>query len=82
MTACAVRFRLYAARKMTRERMMGEKLFCLSHLHPEGEMKVSLVLEPRSNLSVSTLNGTANDAGCSKTWGCQPLIYNIQLVNS
>ncbi|XP_076778117.1 synaptotagmin-16 isoform X3 [Arvicanthis niloticus] len=51
VTACAVRFRLYAARKMTRERMMGEKLFCLSHLHPEGEMKVTLVLEPRSNLS-------------------------------
>lgn len=51
VASCAVRFRLYAARKMTRERMMGEKLFCLSHLHPEGEMKVTLVLEPRSNLS-------------------------------
>nr|XP_024646035.1 synaptotagmin-16 isoform X2 [Macaca nemestrina] len=51
MAACAVRFRLYAARKMTRERMMGEKLFYLSHLHPEGEMKVTLVLEPRSNIS-------------------------------
>ncbi|EPQ12572.1 Synaptotagmin-16 [Myotis brandtii] len=51
VAVCAVRFRLYAARKMTRERMMGEKLFCLSHLHPEGEMKVTLVLEPRSNIS-------------------------------
>ncbi|XP_054095986.1 synaptotagmin-16 isoform X6 [Callithrix jacchus] len=51
VAACAVRFRLYAARKMTRERMMGEKLFYLSHLHPEGEMKVTLVLEPRSNIS-------------------------------
>ncbi|KAM9202073.1 synaptotagmin-16 [Dugong dugon] len=51
VAACAVRFRLYAARKMTRERMMGEKLFCLSHLYPEGEMKVTLVLEPRSNLN-------------------------------
>ncbi|XP_004681861.1 PREDICTED: synaptotagmin-16 [Condylura cristata] len=50
VAACAVRFRLYAARKMTRERMMGEKLFHLSHLHPEGEMKVTLVLEPRSNI--------------------------------
>ncbi|XP_043412245.1 synaptotagmin-16 [Prionailurus bengalensis] len=49
--ACAIRFRLYAARKMTRERMMGEKLFHLSHLNPEGEMKVTLVLEPRSNIS-------------------------------
>ncbi|KAM6202751.1 synaptotagmin-16 [Rhynchocyon petersi] len=51
VTACAVRFRLYAARRMTRERMMGEKLFYLSHLRPEGEMKVTLVLEPRSNIS-------------------------------
>ncbi|XP_054987326.1 synaptotagmin-16 isoform X2 [Sorex araneus] len=51
VAACAVRFRLYAARKMTRERMMGEKLFYLSHLHPEGEMKVTLVLEPRCNIS-------------------------------
>ncbi|XP_048218414.1 synaptotagmin-16 isoform X2 [Perognathus longimembris pacificus] len=51
VAACAVRFRLYAARKMTRERMMGEKLFYLSHLHQEGEMKVTLVLEPRSNLN-------------------------------
>ncbi|KAF3831094.1 hypothetical protein GH733_002332 [Mirounga leonina] len=51
VAACAARFRLYAARKMTRERMMGEKLFHLRHLHPEGEMKVTLVLEPRSNIS-------------------------------
>ncbi|XP_029808479.1 synaptotagmin-16 isoform X2 [Suricata suricatta] len=51
VAAWAVRFRLYAARKMTRERMMGEKLFHLSHLNPEGEMKVTLVLEPRSNIS-------------------------------
>ncbi|XP_047396358.1 synaptotagmin-16 isoform X2 [Sciurus carolinensis] len=51
VASCAVRFRLYAARKMTRERMMGEKLFYLNHLQPEGEMKVTLVLEPRSNIS-------------------------------
>lgn len=57
MASSAIRFRLYAARKMTRERMMGEKLFYLSHLRPEGEMKVTLVLEPRSNISVSMLNG-------------------------
>ncbi|KAM9715358.1 LOW QUALITY PROTEIN: synaptotagmin-16 [Dama dama] len=51
VTASVVRFRLYAARKMTRERMMGERLFYLSHLHQDGEMKVTLVLEPRSNIS-------------------------------
>ncbi|XP_040083527.1 synaptotagmin-16 [Oryx dammah] len=51
VAACAVRFRLYAALKMTRERMMGERLFYLSHLYQDGEMKVTLVLEPRSNIS-------------------------------
>lgn len=74
VAGCAVRFRLYAARKMTRERMMGEKLFYLSHLHPEEEMKVTLVLEPRSNISVSRLNGAASDVLCSRMWNGQPLI--------
>lgn len=62
VAACAVRFRLYATRKMTWERMMGERLFYLSRLHQEGEMKVTLVLEPRSNIIVSMLNGAANYA--------------------
>ncbi|XP_027698715.1 synaptotagmin-16 isoform X2 [Vombatus ursinus] len=48
---CAVRFRLYAILKMNREKMMGEKLFHLSQLRQEGKMKVTLVLEPRSNMS-------------------------------
>lgn len=74
VAACAIRFRLYAARKMTRERMMGEKLFYLSHLHPEGETKVTLVLEPRSNISVSMSNGVANDAVCLRMWNCHLLI--------
>ncbi|XP_063295937.1 synaptotagmin-16 isoform X3 [Pelobates fuscus] len=47
----AVRFRLYAVLKMNREKMMGEKLFYLSTIVPEGENKRTLVLEPRSNLS-------------------------------
>ncbi|XP_030740843.1 synaptotagmin-16 isoform X2 [Echinops telfairi] len=51
VAACAVRFRLYAARRVTRERMMAEKLFYLRHLHPKGEMNVALVLAPRSNIS-------------------------------
>ncbi|XP_025021814.1 synaptotagmin-16 isoform X1 [Python bivittatus] len=46
----ALRFRLYSVRKMMKERMMGEQLFYLSHLSQEGEMKTTLVLEPRSNL--------------------------------
>nr|XP_008119625.1 PREDICTED: synaptotagmin-16 isoform X2 [Anolis carolinensis] len=46
----AIRFRLYSVRKMIKERMMGEQLFYLSNLNQEGEMKVTLVLEPRSNL--------------------------------
>ncbi|XP_075782485.1 synaptotagmin-16 isoform X2 [Pelodiscus sinensis] len=47
----ALRFRLYAVRKMIREKMMGEQLFYLSRLNQEGEVKVTLVLEPRSNMS-------------------------------
>ncbi|XP_036591771.1 synaptotagmin-16 isoform X2 [Trichosurus vulpecula] len=47
----AVRFRLYAILKMNREKMMGERLFHLSQLRQEGKMKVTLVLEPRSNMS-------------------------------
>ncbi|XP_072485512.1 synaptotagmin-16 [Notamacropus eugenii] len=47
----AVRFRLYAILKMNREKMMGEKLFHLSQLRQEGKIKVTLVLEPRSNMS-------------------------------
>lgn len=73
MAACAIRFRLYAARKMARERVMGEKVFYLSRLHPEGEINMTLVLEPRSNIIVSMLNGTTNDVACSRVWNCQPL---------
>ncbi|XP_072424448.1 synaptotagmin-16 isoform X2 [Chiloscyllium punctatum] len=47
----ALRFRLYAVRKMNRVKMMGEKLFYLRNLNQEGEMEVSLVLEPRSNIT-------------------------------
>ncbi|XP_069495037.1 synaptotagmin-16 isoform X4 [Ambystoma mexicanum] len=51
LNSCAIRFRLYAVRKMNREKMMGEKLVYLSKINPESEMKVTLVLEPRINLS-------------------------------
>ncbi|XP_037833787.1 synaptotagmin-16 isoform X2 [Kryptolebias marmoratus] len=48
----AVRFRLYAlGGRMSRERMMGEKVLRLSGLDPDGgTMETTLVLEPRSNL--------------------------------
>ncbi|KAK9534147.1 hypothetical protein VZT92_009214 [Zoarces viviparus] len=49
----AVRFRLYAlgASRMSRERMMGEKVLRLGGLDPDGgTMETTLVLEPRSNL--------------------------------
>lgn len=49
----AIRFRLYAVRKRIREKMMGEKLFSLKNMRSDGEISVTLVLEPRSNLSVS-----------------------------
>ncbi|NXG24404.1 SYT16 protein, partial [Grallaria varia] len=47
----AIRFRLYAVHKMIGEKMMGEQLFYMSNISQEGEVKVTLVLEPRSNLS-------------------------------
>ncbi|XP_047466744.1 synaptotagmin-16 isoform X2 [Mugil cephalus] len=48
----AVRFRLYAlGGRMSRERMMGEKVLRLGGLNPDGgTMEATLVLEPRSNL--------------------------------
>ncbi|KAJ8411715.1 hypothetical protein AAFF_G00153530 [Aldrovandia affinis] len=52
----ALRFRLYAVGKMSRERMMGERLFHLSALSLEGEMEATLVLEPRSDMKVSPLS--------------------------
>ncbi|KFO93650.1 Synaptotagmin-16, partial [Buceros rhinoceros silvestris] len=51
LSSHAIRFRLYAVHKMIGERMMGEQLFYLSNISQEGEAKVTLVLEPRSNLS-------------------------------
>ncbi|XP_075282936.1 synaptotagmin-16 isoform X3 [Opisthocomus hoazin] len=51
LSSHAVRFRLYAVHKMIGEKMMGEQLFYLSNIRQEGEAKVTLVLEPRSNLS-------------------------------
>ncbi|NXX91391.1 SYT16 protein, partial [Centropus bengalensis] len=51
LSSHAIRFRLYAVHKMIGEKMMGEQLFYLSNISKEGEAKVTLVLEPRSNLS-------------------------------
>ncbi|KAM5129672.1 synaptotagmin-16 [Mantella aurantiaca] len=47
----ALRFRLYAIHKMIREKMMGEKLFSLRNIRSDEEIRRTLVLEPRSNLS-------------------------------
>lgn len=51
----AIRFRLYAlGGRMSRERMMGEKVLRLGGLDPDGgTMEATLVLEPRSNLKVA-----------------------------
>lgn len=54
----AIRFRLYAlGGRMSRERMMGEKMLRLGGLDPDGgTMETTLVLEPRSNLKVTCLD--------------------------
>ncbi|XP_030575210.1 synaptotagmin-16, partial [Archocentrus centrarchus] len=48
----AIRFRLYAlGSRISRERMMGEKVLRLRGLNPNGgTMETTLVMEPRSNL--------------------------------
>lgn len=48
----ALRFRLYAlGGRIPRERMMGEKIFRLSELDPEGgPLSTTLLLQPRSNI--------------------------------
>ncbi|XP_068803457.1 synaptotagmin-16 isoform X3 [Struthio camelus] len=51
LSSHAIRFRLYAVHKMIGEKMMGEQLFYLRNISQEGEVKITLVLEPRSNLS-------------------------------
>ncbi|NWV50192.1 SYT16 protein, partial [Daphoenositta chrysoptera] len=51
LSSHAVRFRLYAVHKVVGEKMMGEQLFYLSGISQDGEVKVTLLLEPRSNLS-------------------------------
>uniref|UniRef100_A0A8C5JEF4 Synaptotagmin 16 n=1 Tax=Junco hyemalis TaxID=40217 RepID=A0A8C5JEF4_JUNHY len=51
LSSHAVRFRLYAVHKVLGEKMMGEQLFYLKGISQEGEVKVTLLLEPRSNLS-------------------------------
>uniref|UniRef100_A0A8C3V2P7 C2 domain-containing protein n=1 Tax=Catharus ustulatus TaxID=91951 RepID=A0A8C3V2P7_CATUS len=58
LSSHAVRFRLYAVHKVRGEKMMGEQLFYLSGIRQEGELKVTLLLEPRSNLSVSLVKDT------------------------
>lgn len=55
LSGYAIRFRLYAVHKMVGEKMMGEQLFYLSNISQERDVKVTLVLEPRSNLTVSLM---------------------------
>ncbi|KAK5857846.1 hypothetical protein PBY51_011062 [Eleginops maclovinus] len=70
----AVRFRLYAlgASRMSRERMMGEKVLRLGGMNPDGgTMETTLVLEPRSNLksldSQQSLSAVSHSDSASST---------------
>ncbi|XP_035598911.1 synaptotagmin-16 isoform X1 [Oncorhynchus keta] len=69
----ALRFRLYAlGGRMSRERMMGEKVVRLEGLSPEGgDMDTTLVLEPRSNMksvdSQVSLAGVSQSDSASST---------------
>lgn len=48
-----LRFRLYGLERMRRERMIGESIIGFASLNLEQETTHWIVLEPRSNLSVS-----------------------------
>nr|XP_010305591.1 PREDICTED: synaptotagmin-16 [Balearica regulorum gibbericeps] len=72
LSSHAIRFRLYAVHKMIGEKMMGEQLFYLSNISQKGEAKVTLILEPRSNLSVTggsvlLLSGISHSDSASST---------------
>ncbi|KAM6961275.1 synaptotagmin-16 [Aplochiton taeniatus] len=70
---CALRFRLYAlGGRMSRERMMGERVLRLGGVHPEGgKTETTLVLEPRSNMksvdSQLSLSGVSQSDSASST---------------
>lgn len=78
----AVRFRLYAVHKVIGEKMMGEQLFYLSNVSQEEEVKVTLVLEPRSNLTVSLRKEIWDPLNCYfGEWGLAVLnIFNSGLT--
>uniref|UniRef100_A0A3Q3KF82 Synaptotagmin XVI n=2 Tax=Mastacembelus armatus TaxID=205130 RepID=A0A3Q3KF82_9TELE len=69
----AIRFRLYAiGGRMSRERMMGEKVLRLGSLDPNGgTMETTLVLEPRTNIksvdSQLSLSGVSQSDSASST---------------
>ncbi|XP_076874245.1 synaptotagmin-14b isoform X2 [Brachyhypopomus gauderio] len=44
----AVRFRLYSVRHMKKEKVLGEKVFCLAKLNLQGKIALPVTLEPGS----------------------------------
>lgn len=77
----AIRFRLYAlGGRMSRERMMGEKVLRLGGLDPDGgTMETTLVLEPRSNLKVSK-NTTFSRGVCAPGSGLSLCVCSRRLT--
>ncbi|XP_034715025.1 synaptotagmin-16 [Etheostoma cragini] len=82
----AVRFRLYAlgASRMSRERMMGEKVLRLGGLDPDGgTIETTLVLEPRSNLKVKCTPCLRHSYRCTSKHPSGPDTYGrLTLLNS
>ncbi|XP_067099145.1 synaptotagmin-16 isoform X2 [Osmerus mordax] len=73
LAVSALRFRLYAlGGRMSREKMMGERVLRLAGLNPEGGVtETTLVLEPRSNMksvdSQLSLSGVSQSDSASST---------------
>lgn len=49
----AIRFRLYSMRRMTKEKVLGEKVFYLTKLNLQGKVSVPVILDPCCALPVS-----------------------------
>lgn len=55
VNSMGVRIRLYGCERMRRERMIGESVVSFSCVNLELETNMWLCLEPRANITVSTI---------------------------
>ncbi|XP_068089092.1 synaptotagmin-14 isoform X2 [Hyperolius riggenbachi] len=73
----AVRFRLYLARRMKKERIVGEKVFYLTKLNLQGKLSVPVVLEAAYSISGCDSQMSMSEvSGMESSSSCQSLVHN------